>query len=194
MLQRTLGKIRIIGGKWKRSVIHFDDADGLRPTGNRQRERLFNWLTTLLGDTEGKTGLDLFAGSGALSFEAVSRGFSRVVLFEKNKKNAQNIRSNMERLQASEMTLIVGDALIKANSLKECFDVVFLDPPFAAGLYEQALKIAKNKVKAEGLIYIESPKPIAVSVFEDLDLGIIRQDIGTTICMTLVQPHSQEKD
>lgn len=194
MLQRTLGKIRIIGGKWKRSVIHFDDADGLRPTGNRQRERLFNWLTTLLGDTEGKTGLDLFAGSGALSFEAVSRGFSHVVLFEKNKKSAQNIRSNMERLQASEMTLIVGDSLIKANSLKERFDVVFLDPPFAACLYEQALKIAKNKVKAEGLIYIESPKPIAVSVFEDLDLGIIRQDIGTTICMTLVQPHSQEKD
>lgn len=194
MLQRSLGKIRIIGGKWKRSVIHFDDADGLRPTGNRQRERLFNWLTTLFGDFEGKTGLDLFAGSGALSFEAVSRGFSHVVLFEKNKKSAQNIRSNMERLHASEMTLIAGDALTRANTIHESFDVVFLDPPFAAGLYEQALKIAKNKVKSDGLIYIESPKPIDFSIFENLGLQIIRQDIGTAICMTLVQPTPQEKE
>lgn len=194
MLQRSLGKIRIIGGKWKRSVIHFDDAEGLRPTGNRQRERLFNWLTTLFGDIEGKTGLDLFAGSGALSFEAVSRGFSRVVLFEKNKKSAHNIRSNMERLQASEMTLIVGDALTKAVNLKESFDVVFLDPPFASGLYEQALKLAKEKVNSDGLIYIESPKPIELSIFENLGLRIIRQDIGTTICMTLVQPTLQDKE
>lgn len=194
MLQRSLGKIRIIGGKWKRSVIHFDDADGLRPTGNRQRERLFNWLTTLFGETEGKTALDLFAGSGALSFEAVSRGFSRVVLFEKNKKSAQNIRTNMERLQASEMTLVVGDSLARAKNLQEQFDVIFLDPPFASGLYEQALKVAKEKVKTNGLIYIESPKPIDTSVFENLGLYIIRQDIGTTICMTLVQPNPSEKE
>ena len=83
------GKVRIIGGRWKRTNIPVLNADGLRPTGDRQRETLFNWLSFLLGGFEGRSALDMFGGSGALSFEFLSRDGSRAVLCETNRRAAQ---------------------------------------------------------------------------------------------------------
>ena len=135
------GKVRIIGGCWKRTNIPVLNADGLRPTGDRQRETLFNWLTFLLGGFEGRSALDMFGGSGALSFEFLSRGGSRAVLCETNRRAAQFIEQTAEKLNAEGLKVIVGNSLTDVRITDSApYDLVFIDPPFAAELQFKALK------------------------------------------------------
>ena len=119
-------QIRIIGGEWKRTPLHVVDLEGLRPTPDRVRETLFNWLGQ---DMSGQTCLDLFAGSGALGFEAASRGAARVVMVERDGRAAQQLRATQDKLAARTVEVAQADALRLAAGLRPgTFDVIFLDP------------------------------------------------------------------
>jgi 16S rRNA (guanine966-N2)-methyltransferase len=120
--------LRIIGGEWRSRQIVFDDAPGLRPTPDRVRETLFNWLQT---DIANSRCLDLYAGSGALGFEAASRGARSVVQVENHPKVCQKLRENTVRLGANQVTLQAADVMQFLRSrVDEGFDLIFLDPPF----------------------------------------------------------------
>ncbi len=158
------GKVRIIGGQWKRTNIPVLNADGLRPTGDRQRETLFNWLSFLLG------------GSGALSFEFLSRGGSRAVLCEMNRRAAQFIKQTAEKLDAEGLTIIVGNSLTDPRvSELSPYDLAFIDPPFAADLQLKALKRCVPMLASDGLIYVESPQEISDEILTSLSLTAARR-------------------
>lgn len=119
--------LRIIGGEWRSRQIAFDDAPGLRPTPSRVRETLFNWLQADVGNSRC---LDLFAGSGALGFEAASRGARHVVQVESNAQTCRQLRANVEQLKAAQIQVVHADAKSFLAASEEAFDLVFLDPPF----------------------------------------------------------------
>jgi len=123
-------RVRIVGGAWRSRLIPFPPTKGLRPTPDRVRETLFNWLGQ---DLTGKTCLDLFAGSGALGFEAASRGARRVAMVERDASVFQALAANRDRLGALAVELTKSDALEFLRADTGLYDVVFLDPPFDAG-------------------------------------------------------------
>jgi 16S rRNA (guanine966-N2)-methyltransferase len=151
--------IRIIGGEWKRTPLPVLNLEGLRPTPDRVRETLFNWLGQQL---DGQRCLDLFAGSGALGFEAASRGAARVVMVERSARAAAQLRANQARLGAKMIEIAEADALrLAANLAPGSFDVVFLDPPFGdTALLTRSLELAAPLVAADGWLYVESGEPI----------------------------------
>lgn len=150
-------RVRIIGGEWRSRVIEFPDAEGLRPTANRIRETLFNWLGQTL---HGKRCLDLFAGSGALGFEAASRGAPEVVMVENNRVAIQALKKNQEKLKATQCRLIPQSVTEFLAMNHEKFDVVFLDPPFGSGLMETLLGQLETHLAADGVVYAEWGQPI----------------------------------
>jgi 16S rRNA (guanine966-N2)-methyltransferase len=156
MKNRKPGTIRIIGGQWRGTRLPVPDLPGLRPSGDRSRETLFNWLQTSL---HGSTCADLFAGSGALGLEAASRGALRVVLVEQNPRAVQVIAGSIERLQASQVEVVQADAISWLQSREpNSLDIVFIDPPFDSGLAEQSLKllVERNCVRPGGRVYVEA--------------------------------------
>ena len=155
-------QVRIQAGQWRRTPIAVVNVQGLRPTPDRVRETLFNWLGQQL---IGRHCLDLFAGTGVLGFEAASRGAATVTLVESNRLASVAIRGLIERLSASNVTLIEGDALAALGRLpKQSFDVVFLDPPFDQSLIEQTLPKVLAVLKPNAMIYVESEIPITASL------------------------------
>jgi 16S rRNA (guanine(966)-N(2))-methyltransferase RsmD len=147
-------RVRIIGGSWRSRVITFPDAAGLRPTPDRVRETLFNWLGQ---DLTGRRCLDLFAGAGALGFEALSRGASEVVMVEHSSVAAAALRANAARLGARRLRVVVGDALhFLADPAVGRYDIVFVDPPFRSGLAERALERLPAVLADGGVAYVES--------------------------------------
>ncbi len=182
------GSVRIIGGMWKRSPLIVLDSEGLRPTGDRQRETLFNWLEHLTGGFEGKNSLDLFAGTGALSFEWMSRGGKSALLIEKSHDVAAVIKQNIQKFSADKtMRVIEGDCLYQ-NLKPNGFDVVFIDPPFKENLQLNALKFALPLLAAQGLIYVESPSEIGDETLETLKLTAVRRLKAGASHMLLTQP------
>jgi 16S rRNA (guanine966-N2)-methyltransferase len=155
-------QVRIIGGRWRSRRISFPDHEGLRPSADRVRETLFNWLGQSLG---GRTCLDLFAGSGALGFEALSRGAAGVVMVEKSRSACAALRRNGELLGAKNLQLCCMDALefatAAATDPAARFDVVFLDPPFASSLLVQALSLTVPLLRTEARVYVESATAFA---------------------------------
>jgi len=151
--------VRIIAGKWRSRRLSFPAAAGLRPTPDRVRETLFNWLGQ---DLTGRRCLDLFAGSGVLGFEALSRGASEVVFVERSAPARRAIAANAERLGVQRLRPITGDALEFAATTPERFDVVFVDPPYASGLVEAVLPRLARLLEADALVYVESDHAIAV--------------------------------
>ena len=147
--------VRIIGGDWKRTPLPVLDLEGLRPTPDRVRETLFNWLGQRL---DGWRCLDLFAGTGALGFEAASRGAARVLMVERNAKAARQLREIQARLSAHAVEVVEADGLRLAASLPpRSFDVVFLDPPFGeTAVFARALEAAAPLVAEDGYLYVES--------------------------------------
>jgi len=145
--------LRIIGGDWRSRKLTFVDAVGLRPTPDRIRETLFNWLQ---GKVHGSRCLDLFAGSGALGLEALSRGASEVVFVEKNKNVATQLKHNLEILSAN-ADVHQCDALLYLNQPTQAFDIIFLDPPYRQELLQKALEqINQQKLlHKHSLIYLE---------------------------------------
>lgn len=152
-----MAEVRIIGGQWKRSKLPVADMPGLRPTPDRVRETLFNWLGQ---DLDGWRCLDAFSGSGALGFEAASRGAAEVTLIERDSKLVRGLRAVQERLKATETVRVeVADALAwMARSAPDRFDLVFIDPPFDADLFVPALKAAVRVVVPSGVIYLEASR------------------------------------
>lgn len=153
--------IRIIGGDWKRTPLPVLDLDGLRPTPDRVRETLFNWLGQRL---DGQRCLDLFAGSGALGFEAASRGAARVLMVERHARAAGQLRANQARLAPNTIEIAEADGLRLAASLAPgSFDVVFLDPPFGSNLLARALELAAPLVSPEGFLYVEAGEALDIA-------------------------------
>lgn len=166
-LPQQPGEVRIIGGRWKRSKLAVPVRAGLRPTPDRVRETLFNWLGQ---DLSGWRCVDAFAGSGALGMEAASRGAAQVCLIESDVGLARAIEAHAQRLQAQGVEVRVGDALsILARLPRQAWDVVFLDPPFGAtaqgvdaatvALYARALAAAVPLLASQGWIYLEAAQP-----------------------------------
>ena len=149
--------MRIIGGTWKKSVLRFPAIDGLRPTPDRVRETLFNWLGQ---DLSGLNCLDLFAGSGALGFESASRGASRVVLIERDMEAVRALRANAARLSATVLEILCADAPAWLASAKERFDVVFLDPPFRQNGLPEALARLPGVLNPGARVYVEAPEAL----------------------------------
>jgi len=147
-------EVRIIGGQWKRSKLPVADRPGLRPTPDRVRETLFNWLGQ---DLTGWRCLDAFAGSGALGFEAASRGAAEVVLLERDPALVASLRQSQQRLKAEVLRIEVTDAIgWMGRAAGGSFDLVLLDPPFDSGLGELALPLAARLVADDGFIYLEA--------------------------------------
>jgi 16S rRNA (guanine966-N2)-methyltransferase len=150
------GRIRIIGGRWRRRLLPVPQAAGLRPTPDRVRETLFNWLAD---DLPGARCLDLFAGTGALGFEAASRGASRVVMVERDARIVEHLREQARTLQAECVTIECADALAWMAHCAERFELAFLDPPFGAldpGMLLQRLHTA-GILSPQARVYLECP-------------------------------------
>lgn len=153
-------RVRIIGGLHRSRVLRFPSVPGLRPSPDRVRETLFNWLGQ---DLDGAVCGDLFAGSGALGFEAVSRGAARVVMVERDPRVFQALQANAEALGCEGVVeLRRGDALEFVRDAAPAFDIVFLDPPFDSGLLARIAPALSRLVKRGGMAYIESPGGIAL--------------------------------
>jgi 16S rRNA (guanine966-N2)-methyltransferase len=153
----TAGKLRIVGGSLRGSKLAVADVEGLRPTPDRVRETLFNWLLPFV---DGARCLDLYAGTGALGIEALSRGAAEVDFVERDVRLAQALRENLARLKQETAGVRNADALsVLAESPPRAYDLVFLDPPFALDLWdESARRLEANAwLSAHALIYVESP-------------------------------------
>ncbi|CAH2929619.1 MAG: 16S rRNA (guanine(966)-N(2))-methyltransferase (EC [uncultured Paraburkholderia sp.] len=183
--------IRIIGGDWKRTPLPVLDLDGLRPTPDRVRETLFNWLGQRL---DGERCLDLFAGSGALGFEAASRGAARVLMVERNARAAAQLWANQERLAARMIEIAEADGLRLAASLPPgSFDVVFLDPPFGDDLLDRALALAAPLVREDGFLYVEAGAELDLSKNEALTgWKMVRQGKAGAVHFHLLQRENEE--
>ena len=153
MRRTRANTVRIIGGVWRSRILEFPDEADLRPTPDRVRETLFNWLGLSLA---GAACLDLFAGSGALGFEALSRGAASVVMVEKNAAALRALRENATKLGAENATIVRGDALEFARGARSRFDVVFVDPPYRLGMQVAALDLLPGLLAAGGRVYVES--------------------------------------
>jgi 16S rRNA (guanine(966)-N(2))-methyltransferase RsmD len=154
--RRTLPQqVRIIGGQWKRTPLPVADRPGLRPTPDRVRETLFNWLGQ---DLDGWRCVDAFAGTGALGLEAASRGAADVLLVEAEGELVDQIRAVIKKLDAQKVRVQRGNGLNVLAALPAAsVDLVFLDPPFDADLYDKALAATRPALRPEGFVYLEAP-------------------------------------
>ena len=152
------GEVRLIGGAWKRSKLPVADRPGLRPTPDRVRETLFNWLGQ---DLSGWRVLDAYAGSGALGFEAASRGAAEVLLLENDTALVASLRQSQLRLAAAMLKVERTDALgWMARSATARYELVLLDPPFEAGTLAAAVEAAAPLLVSGGFLYVESGTPL----------------------------------
>jgi len=152
--------LRIIGGQWRGRKIQFPPVEGVRPTPDRIRETLFNWLAPRI---PGARCLDLFAGSGALGLEALSRGASRAVMVERDRRVADYLRDTGHTLAAEGLEVVQADALAYLGGAPQPFDVVFLDPPFRRKLLAPCLEALAREgwLAPEARVYIEVEKELA---------------------------------
>jgi 16S rRNA (guanine(966)-N(2))-methyltransferase RsmD len=165
-------EVRLIGGVWKRTKLPVLDQPGLRPTPDRVRETLFNWLGQ---DLTGWHCVDVFAGTGALGLEAASRGATKVTLIEHNPVLVAQLQRLQQQLQAHAVHVVPGDGLRLLKQLAAaCVDVVFLDPPFDSTLLDALLLAAQRVLKPEGLVYLEAPTLWQPSALHGLGLCLQR--------------------
>ena len=155
MNNKVKNQLRIIGGEWKRRVLPFADIDGLRPTPDRVRETLFNWL---MWDIQNAKVLDLCAGSGALGFEALSRGARHVIMIEPNATQAKFLKDNIQLLKAENCQLKIQTAQQALSNLNEQFDLMFLDPPYSLNLWDELAQKADQYLSNQALIYVEADR------------------------------------
>ncbi len=179
MTGQPAGEVRIIGGLWKRSKLPVADKPGLRPTPDRVRETLFNWLGQ---DLTGWRCVDVFAGTGALGFEAASRGAKEVTLVEQDTALVAQLRKTKEQLQAAAVQVQRGEGIAALKAwLAASADLVFLDPPFDANLFEPALQAAERALAPGGYIYLEAPSvwneeqlaPLGLVLYRHLKAGAV---------------------
>ena len=179
-------QVRVIGGQWKRSKLPVADAAGLRPTPDRVRVTLFNWLGADLG---GWRCLDAFAGSGALGFEAASRGAASAVLVEREARLARSLHDTRIRLKAeSSVRVECADALAWMRRADPAsFELVFIDPPFDAQLWLPALAAAARVVVPEGYVYLEADRAFVPDELAPLGLTVRRHARAGAVHFHLLQ-------
>ncbi|NYF35472.1 16S rRNA (guanine(966)-N(2))-methyltransferase RsmD [Stenotrophomonas sp. JAI102] len=159
----AMGQVRIIGGRWRNTKLPVPLSPGLRPSSDRVRETLFNWLTPRLG---GARVLDLFAGSGALGLEAVSRGAAQATLVERDAALSRQLRESIARLGAQDqITVVQADALQWLRQpAGPLADIAFVDPPFADGLWEAVIAGLPSHLAADAWLYVESPADLTLRI------------------------------
>lgn len=176
-------EIRIIGGQWKRTKLAVADKPGLRPTPDRVRETLFNWLGQ---DLTGWRCMDAFAGTGVLGFEAASRGAKEVQLVEQDTALVAQLKKTQIHLKADATQVVRGDGVIALKQRDPAsLDVVFLDPPFDSVLFEPALQAAARAVALDGFVYLEAPvlwsdeqlKPLGLMLSRHLKAGAVHAHV-----------------
>lgn len=177
-------KLRIIGGQWRSRVITFNDAPGLRPTPNRVRETLFNWLQY---DIPGSRCLDCFAGSGALGFEAASRGAHSVLQIEQNPVICRQLKATATTLGATQIKLVQADAFRYLTETLDTFDIVFIDPPFGQGLALHACHWLEDKslLNSDAKIYLETEAELKLTVPDNWQL--LKQKTAGEVAYCLFQ-------
>jgi 16S rRNA (guanine966-N2)-methyltransferase len=155
--KKVQNKLNIIGGNWRSRKINFEDVEGLRPTPARVRETLFNWLQY---DVINSRCLDLYAGSGALSFEAASRGAKSVVQVENNSTACRNLKANVLTLGAEQIKIVQSEVFRYLAGDAQPFDLVFIDPPFHSNLVVQTCQLLEDKswLAAHAKIYVETER------------------------------------
>jgi 16S rRNA (guanine966-N2)-methyltransferase len=153
---KARNRVRIIGGRWRSRLVRFPDVAGLRPTPDRVRETLFNWLGQRV---DGLACLDLFAGSGVLGFEALSRGARRVVMVERDRGVAESLREAARELQAEGVEVVEADAMQFLERSDERFEVAFVDPPYAEGKVPLVMERLPAHLTAGARVYVESAEP-----------------------------------
>jgi 16S rRNA (guanine966-N2)-methyltransferase len=178
--------LRIIGGNWRGRKITFPEHDGIRPTGDRVRETLFNWL---MHDIRGADCLDLFAGSGVLSIEALSRGANHATLIEDNEAASSRISQNLSLLDAdpNRFDNINSDAMAWIGQCDTNFDIIFIDPPFASNLLPTVLEHLADRQIARKFVYLETPEELETSKLPD-QWSLYRQkrtgSVHYSLCIT----------
>jgi len=158
--QSSAGEVRIIGGNFRGRKLPVLNAEGLRPTSDRVKETLFNWLQF---EIAGASCLDVFAGSGALSFEAISRGAKQATLLELNNQNAQQLQQNLKTLAVSNARVEQVDSLLWLNQpCNQSYDLVFLDPPFHKELMQTAVDLLfeNGYLNDQAWLYLEQEKQL----------------------------------
>ena len=175
--------VRIIGGDWRGRRLQVADVPGLRPTGDRGRETLFNWLQPWVAAADC---LDLFAGTGALGFEAASRGAASVVMIEKHPDAVKVLHQSIEQLHATQVSFRPGGAMSQIDDFKpDSFDIAFVDPPFDSNLGGLVLERLDKCgcIRRGGFVYVESPAsktippPEGWSVWRDQEIGEVRMQL-----------------
>ncbi len=163
------GQFRVIGGQWKGRKLKFIEVEGLRPSLDRVRETLFNWLQS---NIHGARCLDLFAGSGAIGIEALSRGASHLDFVELNKKAVRQLETNLGLLDADDGNVIHQDAKQFLDKTDQAYDIIFIDPPFHKGIAQEILsKLAQTNLLKEGaLIYLEMEQNLEVDIPQSWEL------------------------
>ena len=179
------GEVRIIGGLWKRSKLPVLAKPGLRPTPDRVRETVFNWLGQ---DLSGLRCVDAFAGSGALGFEAASRGAQDVLLIEQDPQLVTHLQTQKTRLKADNIRIQRGDGISSLRQLPAgSADVIFLDPPFDSNLFLEAIRSAAQSVSAQGAIYLEAPEAWNDEKLGGFGLRVIKQGKAGAVHFHLLQ-------
>ena len=180
-------EVRIIGGQWRRTRLPVADRPGLRPTPDRVRETLFNWLGQDLG---GWQVIDVFAGTGALGFEAASRGAAEVLMVEQDAALAAGLRGLKDKLKADAVRVQRGDGVAALRALTPgTVDLVLLDPPFdAADLFAPALAAAARAVQPQGWVYLEAPTAWDDAALVDAGLAPHRHRKAGAVHAHLLRP------
>ncbi|QTG89594.1 16S rRNA (guanine(966)-N(2))-methyltransferase RsmD [Vibrio furnissii] len=183
------GQVRIISGLWRGRKLPVHDAEGLRPTTDRVKETLFNWLTQ---DIPHAKCLDLFAGSGGLGFEAASRQAEKVTMLEMNPQAFAQLKTNIAALKASTIEAINTDTLAYLNQPGQGYDVVFIDPPFRQGLLQQTVQLLEQNgwLAPNAMIYIESEKELPLTELPE-HWQLYREKIAGQVCYRLFERTSE---
>ncbi|ANN65374.1 16S rRNA (guanine(966)-N(2))-methyltransferase RsmD [Bordetella bronchialis] len=179
--------IRIVAGQYRRTPIAVIDSPGLRPTPDRVRETLFNWLHYFWdGDFSGKQVLDLFAGSGALGFEAASRGVAHVQMVERDKAALAALRTLRDKLGAGQIRIHAGDAMEVLRRMDASrYDLVMLDPPFGQGWLERLWPLLPGVLSEDALVYVESEEELTAPPGPQFE--ILRKDRAGAVHYALLR-------
>ena len=186
--RQNVSQLRIIGGIWRSRRFDFEAAEGLRPTPNRVRETLFNWLSN---EIHGAKVLDMFSGSGALGFEAASRGACSVLLCEQHGPTANHLRQVCEQLAAKQVNVYQGDAFM-VSQVTGTFDIIFVDPPFNMGFAAKSLNhiLSQQLLNDDGLVYLEVEKGLDLKL-ED-QWAILKDKTAGDVRYLLLSKHQND--
>ncbi|EOV1174595.1 16S rRNA (guanine(966)-N(2))-methyltransferase RsmD [Vibrio fluvialis] len=183
------GQVRIISGLWRGRKLPVHDAEGLRPTTDRVKETLFNWLAQ---DIPHAKCLDLFAGSGGLGFESASRQADKVTMLEMNPQAFAQLKTNIAALKANNIEAINTDTLAYLKQPGQAYDVVFIDPPFRQGLLQETVQLLEQNgwLAANAMIYIESEKELPLTELPE-SWQLYREKLAGQVCYRLFERTSE---